>query len=255
VPDNSVPERSVPERSALERSAVERGRAGLIFALDYPSIGEARSGASIVSGAVGTVKVGLELFVRHGPDAARLGQAAGADVFLDLKLHDIPATVGRAVRSAAMLGVRFLTVHAGGGEAMLRSAVDAAAEHDPNMRIVAVTVLTSLDDDDLSALGVPAAPVDQARRLAELAWRAGVRSFVCSPAEASSLREQLGDEACIITPGVRPAGSAHGDQKRVMTPAQAIAAGANMLVVGRPIRDASDPAAAAVAIAREIGDP
>ena len=232
----------------------QAARSRLIFALDYPSIESAREGAEQVSGQVGTVKVGLELFTRYGPEAIALGQRAGAEVFLDLKLHDIPATVGRAVRSLTSHGgaVRFLTVHASGGSAMLRAAVEQAEAASHPMGIVAVTVLTSLDRADLLALGVERSPREQALRLAEIGWAAGVRAFVCSPAEAATLREALGEEARIITPGVRPAGSDHQDQKRVMTPARAIGAGADMLVIGRPIRDADKPGEAAAAIVSEI---
>ncbi len=232
----------------------EAARARLIFALDYPALEAAQQGAAQVRGQVGTVKVGLELFTRYGPEAIALGRHAGADVFLDLKLHDIPATVGRAVRSLSSHGeaVRYLTVHAAGGSAMLQAAVEQAAAASHPMAVVAVTVLTSLDGGDLRALGVESSPRDQVLRLAELGWAAGVRAFVCSPAEAGTLRNALGAEARIITPGVRPAGAGHQDQKRVMTPARAIAAGADMLVIGRPIRDADDPGSAAAAIVGDI---
>lgn len=224
-------------------------RARLIYALDYPDLNAAVGGVDAVRGEVGCVKVGLELFVRHGPDAVALGERAGADVFLDLKLHDIPVTVERAVRSVRAHAVRYLTVHASGGEAMLRAAVDAAGE---GLSIVAVTVLTSLDDGDVSALGFARGASDLARHLGELAFAAGVRAFVCSPAEVGALRKALGSEALLITPGVRPADSALGDQKRVATPEQAIASGADMVVVGRPIRDAADPRAAARSIVASI---
>ncbi|RLB60475.1 MAG: orotidine-5'-phosphate decarboxylase [Deltaproteobacteria bacterium] len=226
----------------------------MIFALDYPTLEAAQQGAQQVRGQVGTVKVGLELFTRYGPEAIALGRRAGADVFLDLKLHDIPATVGRAVRSLTSHGeaVRYLTVHASGGSAMLREAVEQATAASHPLTVVAVTVLTSLDREDLQALGVERSPQDQAIRLAELGWTAGVRAFVCSPAEAAALRHALGAEARIITPGVRPPGAGHQDQKRVMTPARAIGSGADMLVVGRPIRDADDPGSAAGGIVADI---
>jgi orotidine-5'-phosphate decarboxylase len=229
-------------------------RERLIFALDYPSLGEAAAGAACVAGHVGMVKVGLELFTRAGPSVLdELGSAAAAGVFLDLKLHDIPATVGRSVASVSRLveagaPVRLLTVHASGGRQMLEQAVGNAE----GMRIVAVTVLTSLDANDLASLGISGDVAGHVRRLGELAWAAGVRDFVCSPAEAPLLREALGGEATLITPGVRPAGAASQDQKRVCTPEDAIAGGANMLVVGRPIRDAQDPAEAADAIVSAI---
>jgi len=227
-----------------------RARQRLVFALDYPDLSQARAGAELVRDAVGVVKVGLQLFIKEGPAAVSLGRDCGLEVFLDLKLHDIPATVGRAVASAGSLGVRYLTVHASGSKAMLASAVERAAES--KLTIVAVTVLTSLDQQDLARLGLEATPGEQARRLASIAWEAGVRAFVCSPAEAGSLRSELGSEAIIITPGIRPGGAATQDQKRVSTPADAIGSGADLLVVGRPIRDASDPVAAARAIVDEI---
>lgn len=230
--------------------AWERARRRLIFALDYPTLAEAQAGVELVRESVGVVKVGLELFVRSGPEAVAMARRAGLEVFLDLKLHDIPATVERAVARAVDLGATLLTVHATGGAAMLERAVARAAAG--NVQIVAVTVLTSLDASDLSSVGVNATPAEQTRRLASLAWSAGVRSFVCSPAEAATLRASLGPDARLITPGVRPAGAAAADQKRVATPASAIAAGADMLVVGRPIRDAADPAAAARSIVDEI---
>jgi orotidine-5'-phosphate decarboxylase len=221
----------------------------LIYALDYPDLDAATRGAETIRGGVGCVKVGLELFVRHGPAAVALGRRAEADVFLDLKLHDIPETVARAVANTRSLGVRFLTVHASGGSAMLRAAVDSAAG---TPSIVAVTVLTSLDRADVAALGFQTEPADLAVRLAELAFSAGVRAFVCSPLEVARIRSALGSDALLITPGVRPSGGATQDQKRVATPSEAIAAGADMLVVGRPIRDAADPAAAARAVVASI---
>jgi orotidine-5'-phosphate decarboxylase len=237
--------------SRLPRDGEPRER--LIFALDYADLDAARAGAACLRGEIGLLKVGLELYTRHGPAALTLADAADADLFLDLKLHDIPATVGRAVASVARLKrdgarVALLTVHASGGRAMLATAVEEAA----GVEIVAVTVLTSLDDADLASVGVAAAPLEQALRLAELAWQAGVQSFVCSPAEASALRRALGPDAQLITPGVRPSGSGSQDQKRVTTPADAIRGGADRLVVGRPIRDAADPARAARAIVDEI---
>ena len=224
-------------------------RRRLAFAADFPSLGDARAICGALRGEVGVLKVGLELFTRDGPSACALAKDADAQLFLDLKLHDIPATVGRAVASARALGAVWLTVHAAGGRAMLKAAVDAAGSE---TRIVAVTVLTSLDDADLADLGIDVSPTTQVLRLAELAWSAGVRAFVCSPLEAAALRASLGADAQLITPGIRPAGAPSADQKRVCSPADAIAAGADMLVVGRPIRQASDPVAAARNIVRAI---
>jgi len=225
-------------------------RERLIYALDYPTLEQARAGAKLVRDGIGVIKVGLELFVRTGPDAVALGRELERDVFLDLKLHDIPATVERAVGNAVVLGARYLTVHAAGGTAMLQAATDRAAGS--GLEIVAVTVLTSLDAADLAAQGLGCEPGEHALRLARLAWLGGVRSFVCSAAEAPALRAELGADARIITPGIRPAGIGAQDQKRVTTPAEAMANGADMLVVGRPIRDAADPLGMARLIVEQI---
>lgn len=227
-------------------------RERLVFPLDYGSLDEARASATKLAPHVGVLKVGLELFVREGPSAARLGEELGLQVFLDLKLHDIPETVERAVASASALGVRYLTVHAAGGAAMLSRAVARAAQAPRPLTLLAVTLLTSLDASDLDAQHIEGPPGDYVLRLARLAWGAGVRGFVASPAEAARLREALGPEALLVTPGIRPAGADAGDQKRIATPAKAIADGADLLVVGRPIRDAADPTAAARAVVAEI---
>jgi orotidine-5'-phosphate decarboxylase len=235
----------------LDPAGVVEARDRLAFPLDFPTLAEAERAAVEVAPEVGVLKVGLELFVREGPAAVRIGEAVGRDIFLDLKLHDIPETVERAVASARALGVRYLTVHAAGGAAMLSRAV-AAAEGGPPLTLLAVTVLTSLDGADLAALGVAGTVSDQVVRLARMAWVAGVRGFVTSPSEARTLRAALGPSAFLVTPSIRPLGSGAHDQKRVGTPAQAIADGADLLVVGRPIRDASDRRAAARAVVAEI---
>jgi orotidine-5'-phosphate decarboxylase len=225
----------------------------IAFALDYPSLGEARAGALLLRGHVGLVKVGLELFIKEGPAAFAVAKECGVDLFADLKLHDIPETVERAIGSVAASGARMVTVHASGGAAMLARAVERARrEAGDRLMVLAVTVLTSLDDADLEAQGIGASARDQALRLARLAFAAGVRGFVCSPAEVRALRAELGPEVTLVTPGVRPAGAAADDQKRIATPADAIADGADVVVVGRPIRDAKDPVAAARAIADDI---
>jgi orotidine-5'-phosphate decarboxylase len=223
----------------------------VVFALDLPDEGAARAMAFRVRDAVGMLKVGLELFVNAGPRAVAGVLEAKRPVFLDLKLHDIPETVDRAVGRVAQLGVRVVTVHASGGRAMLRRAVERAAKEKTGLGVVAVTVLTSLEGDDLASMGVDAGVTAHGVRLGRLAFEEGVRSFVCSPHEAAALRQALGREAVIFTPGVRGAGDLAGDQKRVMTAAEAVAAGADWVVVGRPIRDAVDPLAAAQAFARE----
>lgn len=224
----------------------------LAFPLDFPDLATARRRAEPLVASAGILKVGLELFVKEGPASVRLGEELGASIFLDLKLHDIPATVEGAVASAAELGVRYLTVHAQGGPKMVEAAISRAARESPNLTILVVTVLTSLDDGDLRTTGITGSVADQVLRLAQMAHAAGARGFVCSPNELRMLRTALGPDVVLVTPGIRPAGAAAGDQKRTGTPRGAILDGADVLVVGRPIRDASDPAAAASAIAADI---
>jgi len=225
----------------------------LAFPLDYPTLDEARRGAERVVASTGVLKVGLELFVKEGPAAVRLGEELGASVFLDLKLHDIPETVERAVASAASLGVRYLTLHAAGGPRMLEAAAQRLEREKSSLTLLAVTVLTSLDDQDLAAIGCPDGTAVQALRLARLAVSAGAGGLVCSAAEVRALREAVGPKVVLVTPGIRPADNAQADdQKRVGTPAGAIRDGSSILVVGRPIRDAADPALAARRIVDEI---
>jgi orotidine-5'-phosphate decarboxylase len=227
-------------------------RPPIAYALDFASAQDAREAAARVAPAIGMVKVGLELFVHEGPSIVAIGRELGLPVFLDLKLHDIPETVERAVAQASQLGAHLVTVHASGGRSMLKRAVARAAAEGGHVAICAVTVLTSLDDADLRDIGMNGSPNEAAVRLARVAFDEGVRWFVCSPAEVRSLRAALGKDAVLVTPGVRPANAALGDQKRVATPEQAIADGADWVVVGRPIRDADDPLAAARAIASAI---
>jgi orotidine-5'-phosphate decarboxylase len=229
-------------------------RERLIVALDAPELAEAEALVDRLAGAVGMYKVGAQLFTAAGPAAVEMVKKRGGRVFLDLKFHDIPATVAGAVREAARLGVTLLTVHASGGAAMLRAAAETAATagHE-RPRILAVTVLTSLDRLALQReLGVPASVEEHVGRLAGLARAAGCDGVVASPREAGSLRAVLGRDLLIVTPGIRPAGARADDQARVATPAVARRAGADYLVVGRPITDAADPAAAAAAIVEEI---
>jgi orotidine-5'-phosphate decarboxylase len=236
-------------------SAADPTDSRVAFALDFPTLDAARTAAGVVRDAVGMLKVGLELFVQAGAPAVALGAELGRPVFLDLKLHDIPETVERAVAGASALGARMLTVHAGGGPVMLRRAVARAEREGRGLTIAAVTVLTSLDAADLAAMGTQGDVATHAVRLARLAWGEGVRAFVCSPHEAALLRNALGPGATLVTPGVR-AGGAGGsdDQKRTLSAGEAVARGADWVVVGRPIRDAADPAAAARAIAREVAE-
>ncbi|MBI5066867.1 MAG: orotidine-5'-phosphate decarboxylase [Deltaproteobacteria bacterium] len=218
-------------------------------ALDFATWPEASAFARAVAPAVGMLKVGLELFAAEGPPAVRAAAALGRPVFLDLKLHDIPNTVEGAARSAAASGAALLTVHASGGPRMVEAAVRGAGAR---VRILAVTVLTSLDEPQLQRIGL-AGPAEQAVvRLARLAVEAGAGGLVCSPLEVAAVRAAVGPGPLLVVPGVRPAGAARGDQQRVATPAEAVRAGADVLVLGRPLRDAADPVAAARAVAAEI---
>lgn len=221
-------------------------------AIDRPDLDGAVALARSLEGAVGGAKLGLEFTIANGPDGVRAVGALGLPVFLDLKLHDIPNTVAAAVRAAGTLGVAMLTVHAAGGRAMLRAAADAAGSAARPLQLLGVTVLTSLADEDLREAGVAGGVTDQALRLADLAVQCGVRGLVCSPLELEAVRARFGREVTLVVPGVRPSGVAAGDQKRTMAPAEAIARGADHLVVGRPITQAPDPRAAALAIAREV---
>jgi orotidine-5'-phosphate decarboxylase len=223
-------------------------RQRLIVALDVSSAAAAQKIVAAVGDSALTYKVGMQLFTAAGPQVVRDLVASGRRVFLDLKYHDIPNTVAAAVREAADLGASMLTVHASGGGKMLRAATDAAGSINPIPTVLAVTVLTSMDDNDLSNLGVRGRVVDQVLRLSVLAISNGCKGVVASALEASALRTELGNELVIVTPGVRPSGTDHGDQARVVTPAEAIVAGATHIVVGRPITAAADPAAEARAI-------
>jgi orotidine-5'-phosphate decarboxylase len=218
-------------------------------ALDFPSWEKAEPFARAVAPAVGMLKVGLELFAAEGPPAVRAAAALGRPVFLDLKLHDIPNTVEGAARSAAGSGAALLTVHASGGAEMVRAAVRGAAGR---VRILAVTVLTSLDADALEAIGLAGPPEAAVVRLARLAVAAGAGGLVCSPHEVRAVRAAVGPAPLLVVPGVRPPGAAKGDQARVATPADAVAAGADVVVLGRPLRDASDPVRAAQEIAASL---
>lgn len=224
-------------------------KAPIAVALDAPDIETAAQWASLVTPYVSVVKVGLQLFCRYGPEVVavvRGGSRVG--LFLDLKLHDIPATVAGAAKSVARLRPRYLTVHATGGPTMIRAAVEAL----PEVQIAAVTVLTSMTGSDLDAVGLAGPPRDAVRRLATLSVAAGARAVVCSPQEVAAVRAEVGSGITLITAGVRPAGSAPQDQARVATPQQALAAGADLLVIGRPITGAADPASAAARLAADL---
>ena len=217
----------------------------IFCAIDRPDLEGALRLTRSLQGAVGGVKLGLEFFCANGPAGVHAVANEGLPVFLDLKLHDIPNTVAGAVRSALVLQPAMLTLHASGGGAMLRAAVAAKHATGASTWLLAVTVLTSLDDDDLAATGVADGSGAQVDRLAELAVAAGVDGLVCSPHEIARLRRAVPEAIKLVVPGIRPADALADDQKRVMTPKQALAAGADVLVVGRPITGAADPAAAA----------
>jgi orotidine-5'-phosphate decarboxylase len=223
--------------------------APIAVALDAPDLETAARWASLVTPHVSTVKIGLELYLRYGPGAvASVRGASGVRVFLDLKLYDIPATVAGAARAVARLRPALFTVHAAGGSAMIRAAVDAA----PQVQVAAVTVLTSLSEADLAQTQVRGTALDVARRLAVLAVSAGASALVCSPREVAAVRAEVGPDVTLITPGVRPAGADSQDQARVATPEEALDAGADLLVIGRPITSAADPGAAAAALAASL---
>ena len=224
----------------------------ILCAIDTADLGAALDLAEALVGRIGGMKIGKQLFTAHGPDAVARIIGTGHKVFLDLKFHDIPATVAGAVSAAADLGCFVLTVHASGGPEMLRAAAGFAAGSANSPLVVGVTVLTSLDDGDLDAIGQSGPVSKQVLRLARLARSCGLGGVVCSPHEIVALRGALGGEFKLIVPGVRPDWAGADDQKRIMTPAEAVAAGADYLVIGRPITRAADPADAAGRIADEI---
>jgi orotidine-5'-phosphate decarboxylase len=223
----------------------------LIVALDYPNAAQALQLVDSLEQTCQWFKVGMELYYATGNQFVEQLRNRGYNVFLDLKLHDIPNTVASAIRSVTQAGASLLTIHAAGGAAMMTAAAEAAKS--PNSpRLLAVTVLTSMDAAQLSGIGITASPADQVLRLARLAESSGISGLVCSAEETALLRNQLHPDTLLVVPGIRPAGAAAQDQKRIATPAQAIAAGASFLVVGRPITQAANPAKAAQAILEEI---
>ena len=223
--------------------------APIAVALDAPDLETAARWAGLVTPHVSTVKVGLELYLRYGPDViASVRGASGVRVFLDLKLHDIPNTVSGAAKAVSRLRPAILTVHASGGPAMIRAAVDAA----PHTQIAAVTVLTSLAETDLGRIGLAGPAGDAVRRLAAMSVESGATALVCSPHEVAAVRAEVGPDITLITPGVRPTGADSQDQARVATPERALADGADLLVIGRPITASPDPGAAAAAIAASL---
>ncbi len=215
----------------------------LIIALDFPTAAQALAFVEPLSPAECKLKVGFELFVAAGPDFVRQLTGRGFEVFLDLKFHDIPNTVASACKAAAGLGVWMINVHAAGGAKMMQAAREALQGFDKPPKLIAVTVLTSMDKVQLAGTGVTSEPAQQVQHLAQLAANSGLDGVVCSAQEAVMLRQLLGDDFLLVTPGIRPAGSDQGDQSRVMTPAQAREAGVSYVVVGRPITQAADPQA------------
>ena len=225
-------------------------------ALDTADLAEAETLAKAIAPHVGGIKLGLQFFVRHGRGGVERMAALGIPIFLDLKFHDIPNTVAKAIESLAGLPIRMLTIHASGGPEMLKRAAEAShtltLPGQPKPLVIAVTVLTSLDDADLTAVGQPADTMGQVVRLAALTQSQGVDGVVCSPQEIAAIRKACGPDLHLVVPGIRPEGSTADDQKRTLTPRQALVLGANTLVVGRPITVASDPAAAAAAIVSSL---
>jgi orotidine-5'-phosphate decarboxylase len=225
-----------------------QARDRLVVALDVSSRDEILSLADELHGVAGVFKIGLQAFVANGPSVVREVVSRGESVFLDLKIHDIPNTAKHAVAEAVSLGASIVTVHASGGEAMLRACAGSAAES----LILGVTVLTSLDQREVAQIGFNGAPLSIAVRLAQLARDSGLRGVVASPHEISAIREACGRELVILTPGIRPAGSDAGDQRRTMTPREAVDAGADYIVVGRPITSAKNRRDAAMKIVDEM---
>ena len=235
-------------------SPFELAKQRLIVALDLPAADAALALAESLQDQCKWFKVGLELYIASGPAIVEKLLSRGHSIFLDLKLHDIPNTVAAAVRSAGALGAGMLTIHAAGGPAMLAAAREAATGLAAPPELLAVTVLTSMDQAQLAATGTPRTPTEQVELLARLGLDAGIRGFVCSPQEAATLRTLAGPDAILVTPGIRPAGVEKGDQMRIATPTSALAQGANYLVVGRPITQADNPALAAEAVLLEIAE-
>lgn len=224
----------------------------IIVALDYADAESALAVARTLDPAQCRVKVGKELFTASGPAVVDALQKLGFEVFLDLKFHDIPNTVAAACRAAARLGVWMVNVHASGGERMMIAAREALEQSVQRPLLIAVTVLTSMGADELKAIGMQGTPQEMVMRLAEMTQKCGLDGVVCSAREAAMLRQQLGGRFCLVTPGIRPAGSAADDQTRIMTPAEAIAQGSHYLVIGRPVTQAKDPVAVLQQINKEI---
>ena len=226
----------------------------IVVALDYPTIEQATAMAKRLDPKLCRVKVGKELFTKAGPAILEALHKLDFDVFLDLKFHDIPNTVANAVSVAAKEGVWMVNVHASGGRRMMEASANALAQiHDHNTLLIAVTVLTSMDESDLSEIGIDLSPRDHVMRLAKLAQSSGMDGVVCSAQESEMLSDILGKDFVLVTPGIRPVGSEQGDQKRIMTPSEAMKAGSHYLVMGRPITQAADPIAVLTQVNNELG--
>ena len=224
----------------------------IIVALDYPDQEPALQLVNQLSPELCRLKIGKELFTAAGPQLIETVKDKGFEVFLDLKFHDIPNTVAKSCEAAARLGVWMVNVHALGGKKMMQAACEAVAKFDKPPRLIAVTILTSMDEQDIAEIGLRGSPEENVISLARLAKASGLDGVVCSPKEVNQLRQQLGEEFCLVTPGVRPQGADQDDQKRTMTPKQALRSGASYLVIGRPITKADDPLQALTVICTEI---
>jgi orotidine-5'-phosphate decarboxylase len=254
IPDRLNPTFAERPAAPARSDSLEAARNRLIVALDVPDAASATALVERLEGTCRWFKVGMELFTAAGPEVLEPLIKRGHSVFLDLKFHDIPNTVAGALRSAAGLGVRMVNVHAAGGPAMLAAAREALAGFADPPELLAVTMLTSMDQAQTSAIGYDRSPAEQVELLARMTLKAGIRGFVCSAQEVAALRTLTGPEGVLVTPGIRPAGSAKGDQSRIATPGEALRLGASYLVVGRPISLAADPAEAAEAVLREMAE-
>jgi len=235
----------------MDMSQITAAREKIIIALDVPDRPSAEAAMDRLGSSATWIKIGLQLFTAEGPDLVRSAQQRGYRIFLDLKFHDIPNTVAKAVASAAALQVEMTTLHTLGGPVMMRAAADAAAGSP--LMLLGVTVLTSMDDAQLTAIGLPRPAAEQVTLLGRLALEAGLRGLVASPLETALLRQELGDDAKLVIPGIRAGGGAPtGDQKRTLSAGEAVKAGANWIVVGRPVMEAPDPAAALEALVLEV---
>ncbi len=225
----------------------------IIVAMDYPQAAPALALAERLEPSLCRLKVGKELFTSAGPQLVEALQHRGFEVFLDLKFHDIPNTTAQACKAAASLGVWMVNVHAMGGRKMMETAREALAHHAQRPKLIAVTILTSMAQEDLDGLGIAATPAQMVSRLAQLTRDSGLDGVVCSAQEAATLREQCGKDFCLVTPGIRPANAAANDQSRIMTPQAALQAGSSYLVIGRPITQAPDPLQALQDILKDTG--